>query len=71
MELERIEAAAELEKGATKKLTKKRKRNPDPLVGELSKRFELITNENFKRHKVSIASNLIDFAIDNFVGMEY
>jgi hypothetical protein len=57
MEKERVERAAQLLKDAAsgnKKINKKRKRNPDPLVGEQVRRFELVNAANVRRHAVSL-----------------
>lgn len=52
MSAERDAAATEGLETKTKRVVKKRKRNPDPLVGHASRHFELVTAENVKRHKV-------------------
>lgn len=55
MTKEREELAAQVLKDAAmgnKKNIKKRKRNPDPLVGEQGRRFELIDSVNLRRHHV-------------------
>ena len=67
---ERELAAADLAAGKTERITKKRKRNPDPLVGEAAKRFELVTADNVKRHRVGRHLLLLEcgLTIVNFQG---
>jgi len=47
---ERAAAQEEAENPAPRK---KAKRNPDPLVGNNAKHFELVTVDNIKKHKVT------------------
>jgi hypothetical protein len=46
--------------GPVKPKTKKRKANPDPLVGTATNKFELVTATNFKRHAVRPLRALYD-----------
>jgi hypothetical protein len=47
------EREAAREEAENPKPRKKAKRNPDPLVGNNAKHFELVTVDNIKKHRVS------------------